>query len=154
MLFRSGSNKEKSKVYEAPYYSIFSELFGRSDAYDYLKNKNLVEFMTTSFVRGITINDSVILVDELQNMTPSELHSIMTRIGKNCRVIFAGDIKQNDLNTKREQSGFKDFFKVIDKMRDFGIVEFMRDDIVRSELVKSYIIAREILEDQGLIYSL
>lgn len=154
MGFLPGSNKEKSKVYEAPYYSIFSELFGRSDAYDYLKNKNLVEFMTTSFVRGITINDSVILVDELQNMTPSELHSIMTRIGKNCRVIFAGDIKQNDLNTKREQSGFKDFFKVIDKMRDFGIVEFMRDDIVRSELVKSYIIAREILEDQGLIYSL
>ena len=154
MGFLPGSNKEKSKVYEAPYYSIFSELFGRSDAYDYLKNKNLVEFMTTSFVRGITINDSVILVDELQNMTPSELHSIMTRIGKNCRVIFAGDIKQNDLNIKREQSGFKDFFKVIDKMRDFGIVEFMRDDIVRSELVKSYIIAREILEDQGLIYSL
>ena len=147
MGFLPGSNKEKSKVYEAPYYSIFSELFGRSDAYDYLKNKNLVEFMTTSFVRGITINDSVILVDELQNMTPSELHSIMTRIGKNCRVIFAGDIKQNDLNIKREQSGFKDFFKVIDKMRDFGIVEFMRDDIVRSELVKSYIIAREILED-------
>lgn len=154
MGFLPGTNREKSKVYEAPYYSIFSELFGRSDAYDYLKNKNLVEFMTTSFIRGITVNDAVILIDELQNMTPSELHSIITRIGRNCRVIFAGDIKQTDLNTRREQSGFRDFFKVIDKMNGFDIIEFMRDDIVRSDLVKSYIIAREILEEKGVIQSL
>lgn len=151
MGFLPGSNKEKSKVYEAPYYSIFSELFGRGDAYDYLKNKGVVEFMTTSFVRGITINDAIIMVDEIQNMTPSELHSVFTRIGKNCRVIFAGDIKQNDLNPRREESGFKDFFKVIDRMKDFGVVEFTRDDIVRSSLVKSYIIAREDLEDRGLV---
>jgi len=145
MGFLPGSNKEKSKVYEAPYYAIFSELFGRGDAYEYLKNKNLVEFMTTSFVRGITI------VDEFQNMTASELHSVFTRIGKNCRVVFAGDIKQNDFTYKREQSGFGDFFKVLDKMRDFSIIEFDRNDIVRSDLVKSYIIAREKLEDIGLI---
>lgn len=151
MGFLPGSNKEKSKVYEAPYYSIFSELFGRGDAYDYLKNRGVVEFMTTSFVRGITINDCVILVDEFQNMTPSELHSVFTRIGKNCRVIFAGDIKQNDLNPRREESGFKDFFKVINKMRDFEVIEFTRDDIVRSDIVKSYIIAREDLEDRGII---
>jgi phosphate starvation-inducible protein PhoH len=154
MGFLPGSNKEKSKVYEAPYYAIFTELFGRGDAYDYLKNKNLVEFMTTSFVRGITLNDCVIIVDEFQNMTASELHSVFTRIGKNCRVVFAGDIKQNDFTYKREQSGFGDFFKVIDKMRDFGIIEFDRNDIVRSDLVKSYIIAREELEDRGLVAAL
>lgn len=151
MGFLPGSNKEKSKVYEAPYYAIFSELFGRGDAYDYLKNKGVVEFMTTSFVRGITINDCVILVDEFQNMTPSELHSVFTRIGKNCRVIFAGDIKQNDLNPRKEESGFKDFFKVIDKMRDFSVIEFTREDIVRSSIVKQYIIAREDLEERGLV---
>jgi len=151
MGFLPGSNKEKSKVYEAPYYSIFAELFGRGDAYEYMKNKNMVEFMTTSFVRGITINNSIILVDEFQNMTPGELHSVFTRIGKNCRVIFAGDIKQNDLNGKREESGFKDFFKVIDRMKDFDTIEFTRDDIVRSSLVKQYIIAREDLEDKGYI---
>ena len=151
MGFLPGSNKEKSKVYEAPYYSIFSEIFGRSDAYDYLKTKNLVEFMTTSFVRGITINDAVIIVDEFQNMTPGELHSVFTRIGKNCRVIFAGDIKQNDLVGKRDQSGFRDFFKVINHMRDFEVIEFTRDDIVRSDLVKQYIIAREDLEDVGMV---
>ena len=151
MGFLPGSNKEKSKVYEAPYYSIFSELFGRSDAYEYLKTKNVVEFMTTSFVRGITLNDAVIIVDEFQNMTPGELHSVFTRIGKNCRVIFAGDIKQNDLVGKRDQSGFRDFFKVINRMRDFEVIEFTRDDIVRSDLVKQYIIAREDLEDVGMV---
>lgn len=151
MGFLPGSNKEKSKVYEAPYYSIFSELFGRGDAYEYMKTKNIVEFMTTSFVRGITINDAVIIVDEFQNMTPGELHSVFTRIGKNCRVVFAGDIKQNDLTGKRDQSGFLDFFKVINRMRDFDVVEFTRDDIVRSDLVKQYIIAREDLEEIGAV---
>jgi phosphate starvation-inducible PhoH-like protein len=151
MGFLPGSNKEKSKVYEAPYYSIFSELFERSDAYEYLKNKNVVEFMTTSFVRGITINDAIIVVDELQNMTPGELHSVFTRIGKNCRVVFAGDIKQNDLNPRKEESGFKDFFKVINKLNSFTSIEFDRDDIVRSSIVREYIIAREELEDRGSI---
>lgn len=149
--FLPGNNKEKAKVYEAPYYSIFSELFGRGDAYEYLKTKNIVEFMTTSFVRGITINDAVIVVDELQNMTPQELHSIFTRIGKNCRVIFAGDIKQTDLNPRKEESGFRDFFKVINRMADFASIEFTRDDIVRSSLVKQYIIVREDLEERGLV---
>jgi phosphate starvation-inducible protein PhoH len=151
MGFLPGSNKEKSKVYEAPYYAIFSELFGRGDAYEYLKNKNIVEFMTTSFVRGITINDAVIIVDEFQNMTAQELHSVFTRIGKNCRVIFAGDIKQNDFTSRKEQSGFDDFFKVLDEMRNFSIIEFNRNDIVRSDLVKAYIIAREKLEEIGRI---
>lgn len=151
MGFLPGSNKEKSKVYEAPYYSIFSELFGRSDAYEYLKNKGIVEFMTTSFIRGITINDAIIVVDELQNMTPGELHSVFTRIGKNCRVVFAGDIKQNDLNPRKEESGFKDFFKVINRLNSFTSIEFDRDDIVRSSIVREYIIAREDLEDRGLV---
>lgn len=154
MGFLPGNNKEKSKVYEAPYYSIFSEIFGRGDAYEFLKNKNVVEFMTTSFVRGITLNNCIIVVDEIQNMTANELHSVFTRIGKNCKVLFAGDIKQNDLNGKREQSGFKDFFKVLDEMRDFSIIEFTREDIVRSSLVKSYIIAREKLEEKGLVAAL
>jgi len=151
MGFLPGSNKEKSKVYEAPYYSIFAELFGRGDSYEYLKNKNVVEFMTTSFVRGITINDCIMIVDEFQNMTAGELHSIFTRIGKNCRVIFAGDIKQNDINGRKEESGFKDFFKVINRMDDFYVIEFNRNDVVRGPLVKAYIIAREDLEDAGEI---
>jgi phosphate starvation-inducible protein PhoH len=152
MGFLPGSNKEKSKVYEAPYYAIFSELFGRGDAYDYLKNKNLVEFMTTSFVRGITLSDCVIIVDEIQNMNAQEVNSIFTRIGKNCRVMFAGDIKQNDLsNKKHDVSGFRDFIKVIHQMKSFAMVDFQAEDVVRGDLVREYILTRERLEQSGVI---
>jgi len=149
--FLPGSVKEKAQVYEAPYYSIFSELFQRGDAYEYLKTKGVVEFMTTSFARGITINNAVIVVDEFQNMNAGELHTIFTRIGKNCKVIFAGDIKQTDLSGRNDASGFNDFFKIIQEMREFDIVEFDRYDVVRSALVKSYIMAREDLEERGTI---
>jgi phosphate starvation-inducible protein PhoH len=154
MGFLPGSNREKSKVYEAPYYSIFSEIFGRGDAYDFLKNKNLVEFVTTSFVRGITVNNSVVFIDELQNMTASEINSVFTRIGKKCRVIIAGDVKQNDLNPRKEESGFGDFFKVIRNMNSFNTIEFTSKDIVRGDIVKEYLLERERLEELGEIQPL
>ena len=116
MGFLPGNNKEKSAVYEVPYQTIFSELFNRGDAYQVLKQKSFVEFMTTSFIRGITLSDCTLIIDEIQNMNASELHSIFSRIGKNCRVILCGDIKQNDLQKHREQSGFLDFFKILNKM--------------------------------------
>jgi len=149
--FLPGSIKEKIKVYEAPYYAIFTELFGRNDAYHYMKSKGVVDFMSTSFVRGITINDAIIIVDEAQNLTAQEWHSIMTRVGKNSRIIFVGDIKQNDLNTQREKSGFYDFLKIVQNMYEFEHIEFDKNDIIRSNLVKSYILTRELLEEKGLI---
>jgi phosphate starvation-inducible protein PhoH len=152
--FLPGSNKEKSKVYEAPYYSIFSEIFGRGDAYEYLKSKNIVEFMTTSFVRGITINNCIIIVDEFQNMNFQEISSIMTRIGKNCRIILSGDIRQTDLTSKYDSSGFRNFFKIINRMKSFDVIEFTSNDIVRSDIVREFIMTRELLEDMGEIFSL
>lgn len=153
MGFLPGDEKTKAEVYESPYVDICNELFGRADAYSYQKTKKLIRFETTSFARGITIKNSVVIIDEFQNMNSSELHTLMTRIGENCRVILAGDIRQNDLkNTSRhETSGFKDFFKIISSMDNFSRIEFTRDDIIRSEFVKSYIIAREELEDQDMI---
>jgi len=144
MGFLPGNQKEKMKVYEAPYYDIASKLFHRGDAYDVLKTKNLVEFMSTSFIRGITLDDCIIIVDEVQNMSAMELHSIMTRVGENCRIIFCGDVRQDDLTSerKKELSGLRDFLKIIDRMVQFDFVEFLPEDIVRSDLVKSYIIAR------------
>jgi len=154
MGFLPGNQKEKMKVYEAPYYGICTELYGRSDAYEILKQKNAVEFMSTSFVRGITMNDCFVIVDEMQNMTASELHSVFTRIGERCRVIFSGDLKQNDLGNGREKSGFADFIKVLNRMPKVGSVEFNRNDIVRSQLLKEYIITREVLEESGSIAKL
>lgn len=143
MGFLPGNQKEKMKVYEAPYYAICTELFGRSDAYEVLKQKNAIEFISTSFVRGITMNDCYVIVDEVNNMTFHELDSVITRIGKGCRVLFCGDFRQSDLTKDQERNGLKDFMRVLSRLNDFVHVDFLEQDIVRSKLVKEYIIARQ-----------
>ena len=137
--FLPGTEKEKSSVYEEPYYDISIDLFERGDAYQILKTKRLVHFMTTSYIRGITLRDAVILIDECQNMSFHELDSIITRVGENCRVIFCGDFSQSDL----KQNGMKEFFEVLASMNRFDFIEFGVEDIVRSGFVKEYIIAKE-----------
>ena len=143
--FLPGSQKDKMKVYEAPYYDIASKLFERGDAYEILKQRNNVEFISTSFLRGSTFDDCIIVVDEVQNMSDQELHTVMTRVGENCRIIFCGDVKQDELTSerKKEMSGLRSFMKVIKRMKEFDFVEFEASDIVRSKLVKSYIIERD-----------
>ena len=145
MGFLPGSQKEKMKVYEGPYYDICNKLFQRGDAYEILKQRNQVEFMSTSFLRGETFDDCILVVDEVQNMSDQELHTVMTRVGENCRIIFCGDVKQDDLTSERynEHSGLANFMKIIDRMKEFKFVEFEANDIVRSALVKSYIIQRD-----------
>ena len=143
MGFLPGNNKEKAKVYEAPYQAIFSELFERGDAYEYLKNKNLVDFISTSFIRGITINDAIIVVDEIANMTLHELDSVITRVGKNCKIIFCGDFRQSDFTKEHERNGLTDFMRIIERMKSFGFVDFTEQDIVRSSMVKEYIIMKD-----------
>lgn len=143
--FLPGSQKQKEAVYEDVYVEIAQELFQRGDAYGILKQKELVEFRSTSFLRGTTFRDCIVVVDEVQNMNDQELHTVMTRIGENARIIFCGDIKQDDLTSerKKETSGLRNFMRVIDRMSEFDFVEFTTDDIVRSDLVKSYIIERD-----------
>lgn len=142
MGFLPGNAKEKSKVYEAPYYAICNELFGRGDAYDVVKGKNQVEFLSTSYVRGTTLNDCIVVVDECQNLTFHELDSIITRIGRNCRIIFCGDFRQTDLWREGEKRGILDFIKVVKNMNSFDLIEFDEEDIVRSDLVKEYILSK------------
>ena len=98
--------------------------------------------MITSFVRGITLDNSIVIVDECQNMTDMELNSVMTRIGKNSKVIFCGDFRQTDLYKKNDMSGLQKFLAITDIMPSFNTIEFNVDDIVRSKLVKEYIVAR------------
>lgn len=146
MGFLPGNHKDKAKVYEAPYYIIASELFGRGDAYEILKQKMMVEFISTSFIRGTTLNDAIVVVDEIGNMTLHELDSVITRVGKNCRIIFSGDFRQSDLTREQEKNGLKDFMRILDKMKSFNYIEFDENDIVRSGLVKEYIIAKDRLK--------
>jgi len=144
--FLPGNLKEKTKVLEAPYYGIFQELYNRGDAYDYLKNKGLVEFMPTSYIRGITLENCCVIVDECQNLEWNELFAIMTRLGKNSKIIFCGDYKQSDLKNHYQSERREDiqrFRKVIQRMGDFGDVEFGYSDIVRSDIVRKFIIAAD-----------
>jgi predicted ribonuclease YlaK len=144
--FLPGSLEEKVAVYEAPYVSIFTELLAREipEAYKKLQEQKLVEFMPTSFLRGTTINDSIIVVDEYQNMSWSEIYTVMTRVGYNSKIVWCGDLRQNDLaNLKGEKSGASKFLNVISNMKDFKKITFTVDDIVRSGLVKNWIITCE-----------
>ena len=142
MGFLPGNNKEKAKVYEAPYYAICTELFGRGDAYEVLKSRGLVDFISTSFIRGVTLNDCIIVVDEIANLTLHELDSVITRVGKNCKIIFSGDFSQSDFTREQDRNGLKDFMKIIERMKSFEFIEFNENDIVRSAMVKEYIISK------------
>lgn len=148
MGFLPGSMEEKIAVYEDPYRSICAELTDHPTAYDYFKKNNYMQFSTTSYLRGLTFSDNTIIVDEAQNMSFSELDTIMTRVGKGCRVIFCGDFRQSDLLRSEERRGLITFMDIIHKMRSFTCIEFTKDDIVRSELVKEYIIAKL---DNGIV---
>ena len=146
-----GDAKEKMAHFEAPYVDIVNDLFERADAYGIMKQKSMIRFMSTSFIRGLTFNDALIIVDECQNMRWDELRTIMTRVGDNSRIIFCGDTKQDDLACSKNRldvSGLRHFKKVIDRMSSncFETIEFTVDDIVRSGLVKEFIIGEEQLE--------
>ena len=134
-----GDEKEKTDVYLAPYKAICKELFDTDQAYERLVEQKNIEFLITSFVRGITIDKAIIIVDECQNMNFQELSSIITRVGEGSRIMFCGDFKQTDLNRKHDQSGLKDFVQIINRMPSFRNIEFDVEDIDRSNLVKEFI---------------
>ena len=142
--FLPGSLDEKSQIYELPYMEIFKTLFNRRDAYDQLKESTRVEFLTTTSLRGVTIDDAIIIVDEFQNCNWGEINTIMSRVGNRSKIILCGDFKQNDLTkSSKDTSAFHDFVKVARIMPSFTEIYFTPDDIVRSSLVKDWIVACE-----------
>jgi phosphate starvation-inducible protein PhoH len=148
MGFLPGSIKEKSKIYELPYQAICAQLYGRGDAYEILKSKNIIDFQTSSFLRGLTIDNSIIIVDECQNMTFQELSTIITRTGEHARIIFCGDYRQTDLLYDRDKQGIIEFMKILKRMNKyFTCIEFNEEDIVRSGLVKDFIIKKTQYDD-------
>ncbi len=146
--FLPGDEREKTEVYQLPYIEICEDLFNRTDAFQRLQEQKSIKFMVTSFVRGITLDNSVIIVDECQNMTDMELNSIITRVGDRSKIIFCGDFRQTDLYKKTDISGLKKFMIIADMMPSFKVIEFEVEDIVRSDLVKEYILARLRYEEQ------
>lgn len=140
--FVPGTLDEKMEIYETPYKEICETLFKRPDAWDRLKEQGYARFISTTAIRGISIDDAIIVVDESQSMTFHELSSVISRVGHRSKIIFIGDLKQNDLlKSKYDVSGLKEFLQVAGSMKEYTQISFTPDDIVRSSLVKSWIVA-------------
>ena len=145
MGYLPGTAEEKKDAFAAPYKGIFSEIFGDVAAYNKLINSKIVQFESTSFIRGMTYDNSVIIVDEMQNLNFHELDSVITRVGNNCRIIFCGDYKQTDFKYDDEKVGITKFLNITDQLKNFTTVNFGWEDIVRSDFVRDYIMTKEML---------
>ena len=110
--------------------------------YENLKAQETISFWSTSFIRGTTLDNSIVIIDECQNLNFHELDSIITRVGQDSKIIFCGDAAQTDLQKISERSGILDFQRIIQNMEEFSLIEFNLEDIVRSGLVKSYLISK------------
>jgi phosphate starvation-inducible PhoH-like protein len=146
--FMPGTVTEKAAYYELPYIDIVNDLCDRGDAYQILKHKKQIEFVTTSFLRGLSFDNTIIIFDECQNADYDELRTVITRVGKNTKILFCGDTKQDDLRrtkNRNDVSGLSKFVAVLEKMDDFELVEFTSEDIVRSGIVREFIMAEELI---------
>jgi phosphate starvation-inducible protein PhoH len=143
MGFLPGSEKEKTKSFELPYYGICQQLYGRGDAYEILKQKEIIEFSSTSFLRGLTFDNTIIIIDECQNLSWMELHTVMSRIGNYSRVIFSGDTAQSDLDERRGKYDLCRMIEICKAMNCFQFINMTPEDVVRSGKARDYILAVE-----------
>jgi predicted ribonuclease YlaK len=146
MGYLPGSIEEKVDAYTSPYRAVCTELFNESGAYENLEKQGIINFMSTSFIRGVTLDDTIVIVDEMQNLTFHELDSIITRVGRNSRIIFSGDYYQSDLGKETDKNGILHFMNIMEVMNNFTTVEFGWPDIVRSDFVRDYIMTKEMVE--------
>lgn len=137
-----GTFEEKIAPFEEPYDSICDEIFKVSNTYDTLKERGYLTFMPVSFIRGVTINDAIIIVDECQNLNFHQLDSVITRVGETSKIIFSGDYTQSDLKKQKDKDGILKFFEIVSSLKHFTRIDFDEADIVRGELVKDYIIRK------------
>lgn len=150
--FLPGTQEEKEAAYLTPYIGVISEIFKNNPTLftSFLKN-GTIEFLTTSYIRGITLKDAIVVVDEFQNCNFHELDSIITRIGKGSRVIFSGDYYQSDFTNRKEKEGIGEFLKIIESLKHFKKIEFTWKDCVRSGMVRDYLMTKEkMIEDNTI----
>ncbi len=146
--FLPGDHEDKADIYQIPYKHMVKYMFQMpSDAdfemlYGNLRSQETIKFWSTSFIRGTTLDNAIVIVDEFQNLNFHELDSIITRVGENSKICFCGDATQSDLTKTNDRNGIVDFMNILRKMVSFDIIEFDVNDIVRSGLVKEYIVAK------------
>lgn len=139
-----GTIEEKLNAYTGPYRAIAAELFdGDSKAFDKLVHNEYLTFESTSYIRGVTYDNSIILVDEMQNLTFHELDSVITRIGVDTKIIFCGDYHQSDFKSTNDKQGINKFISILEQLKKFSVISFTWEDIVRSDFVRDYIMTKE-----------
>ena len=144
--FLPGDEEDKASLYQVPYMNMVQFMFEMSNEqqfntlYDRLKGQGTLFFLSTSFLRGLTFDNSIIIVDECQNLNFHELDTIITRVGQDSKIIFCGDFDQTDLTRQNEKNGLHDFLRILMEMEEFNCLEFTIGDIVRSGFVRNYII--------------
>jgi predicted ribonuclease YlaK len=138
-----GTLEDKLDAFTGPYRAACTELFDDARAWEKLVHNNYITFGSTSYIRGVTFNSSIVLVDEVQNLNFHELDSVITRIGQATKVIFCGDYHQSDFKTAKDKEGINIFLSILENMRHFSIINFGWEDIVRSDFVRDYIMTKE-----------
>jgi phosphate starvation-inducible PhoH-like protein/PhoH-like ATPase len=153
--FLPGDEEDKTALFQVPYQNMVKFMFEQpneqafSMLYDRLKNQGSLMFLTTSFLRGITLDNAIIIVDEAQNLTFHELDTIITRVGMDSKIMFCGDFFQSDLQKHIDKEGIRHFMKILKGMKSFSNIEFTLGDIVRSGMVKEYLISKIKVEENG-----
>ena len=146
--FLPGDHEDKSALYQIPYKNMVRYMFSMPDdnsfemLYDNLRAQETISFWSTSFIRGVTLDNAIVLVDEFSNLNFHELDSMITRVGEDSKIMFCGDITQSDLTRENDKSGISDFIRILEEMKEFSCIEFDINDIVRSGLVKSYLLSK------------
>jgi predicted ribonuclease YlaK len=146
--FLPGDHEDKSSLYQIPYKNMVKYMFEMPDdnsfemLYGNLKSQETISFWSTSFIRGTTLDKAIVIVDECQNLNFHELDSIITRVGEDTKIIFCGDVHQSDLVKTNERNGILNFMSILQLMKEFGMIEFGIDDIVRSGLIRSYLVSK------------
>ena len=144
--FLPGDEEDKAALYQVPYQNMVQFMFEQpneqafNSLYDRLKSQGSLFFLSTSFLRGLTFDNSIIIVDECQNLNFHELDTIITRVGQDSKIVFCGDFDQTDLLKQNEKNGLHDFLRILEEMEEFNVTEFTLGDIVRSGFVRSYLI--------------
>ena len=144
--FLPGDEEDKAALYQVPYQNMVQFMFEMqneqqfNNLYDKLKGQGTLYFLSTSFLRGLTFDNTIIIVDECQNLNFHELDTIITRVGQDSKIVFCGDFDQSDLVRQNEKNGLHDFLRILGEMEEFNCIEFTIGDIVRSGFVRSYLI--------------
>ena len=144
--FLPGDEEDKGLLYQVPYQNMVQFMFEMqneqqfNNLYDRLKGQGTLYFLSTSFLRGLTFDNTIIIVDECQNLNFHELDTIITRVGQDSKIVFCGDFDQTDLVKQNERNGLHDFLRILEEMEEFNCTEFTIGDIVRSGFVRSYLI--------------